>query len=55
MISVRGVVSDEPDSGDPTFEEVVSALLKVDPEGIVGQKAGRAKKQPENDEDPAPE
>ncbi len=26
------------------FEDLVAALLQVDPEGIVGQKAGKAKK-----------
>jgi len=44
---------------EPDFEQVVSALLKVDPEGITGQSRDRGKKRgkrkPENDESPAPE
>ena len=28
----------------PTFEELVAALLQVDPEGITGQTAGKGKK-----------
>jgi hypothetical protein len=39
-------LGDEPAPGEPSFEDVVSALLKVDPEGIVGQRAGKGKKAP---------
>ena len=28
-----------PDPDEPTFEELVAALLQVDPEGITGQRA----------------
>lgn len=39
----------DPDPDDPDFEEVVAALLKIDPEGIVGQTAGKDKKADEDD------
>ena len=36
---------------EPTFEELVAALLQVDPEGITGQTAGKGKKaDPEGDD-----
>lgn len=44
---------DEPDLerlGPEEFEDIVAALLKVDPEGITGQKA--AKKKPHADDSP---
>lgn len=38
------------ESAAPDFEAIVEALLKVDPEGITGQTAGRDKKDaPEGD------
>lgn len=29
---------------EPSFEDIVAALLKVDPDGITGQTAGKDKK-----------
>lgn len=34
---------------EPEFEDIVAALLKVDPKGITGQ---RAAKKPDDDADP---
>lgn len=41
------------ESTEPDFEDVVAALLKVDPEGITGQTAGKGK--PKDDDEPQPD
>ena len=48
------MTSESNDQGEPTpddFEKLVGALLRVDPEGITGQRA--KKKDDENEEGPA--
>ena len=46
------MAEDEQDQTDPDFEEVVAALLKVDPAGIIGKdgKAARKAKEDQGDQ-----
>ena len=41
---------DQNPADEPDFEAMVEALLKVDPEGITGQTAGRDKKKADDPE-----
>jgi len=43
MTSVPNPPDPDPDATEPSFEDVVAALLKVDPEGITGQTAGKGR------------